>query len=98
MFVAWGYGVYFFFASLMILSVFFVWFLLPETKGLPLEVMDRLFAIRPARKAHDIVMDELRNNYHEDEDADLKKEKDPKADYEERVAQNSSSNSLSDRV
>lgn len=33
MFLTMGYGVYFFFASLMILSVVFVWFLIPETKG-----------------------------------------------------------------
>lgn len=55
-----GFGVYFFFASLMILSAFFVWFLLPETKGIPLESMDRLFSkdLKP-RKAHRVVMAEL---------------------------------------
>jgi MFS family permease len=44
MFTAMGYGVYFFFASLMILSILFVFFSLPETKGIPLESMDRLFS------------------------------------------------------
>jgi hypothetical protein len=55
-----GFGVYFFFASLMILSALFVWFLLPETKGIPLESMDRLFSkdLKP-RKAHQVVMAEL---------------------------------------
>lgn len=60
MFEAMGYGVYFFFASLMICSAIFVWFLLPETKGIPLESMDRLFGkdLKP-RHAHKVVMAEL---------------------------------------
>jgi len=60
MFTTMGYGVYFFFASLMICSIVFVFFLLPETKGIPLESMDRLFSreLTP-RKAHRIVMKEL---------------------------------------
>jgi hypothetical protein len=61
MFLKMGYGVYFFFASLMILSVFFVWFLIPETKGIPLEAMDRLFEIKPTRKAHPVLLKELRD-------------------------------------
>ena len=44
----------------MICSVFFVWFLIPETKGIPLESMDRLFEIQPPRKAHAIVVAEMR--------------------------------------
>ena len=32
-----GCGVYFFFASMMLLSIIFVFFLIPETKGIPLE-------------------------------------------------------------
>ncbi|KAF2863839.1 quinate permease [Piedraia hortae CBS 480.64] len=47
-----GCGVYYFFASMMLLSIVFVWFLIPETKGIPLESMDRLFEIRPASSAH----------------------------------------------
>jgi len=44
-------------------SVVFVFFLLPETKGVPLESMDRLFGsdLVP-RKAHKIVMAELRED------------------------------------
>ncbi|KAJ4397501.1 hypothetical protein N0V93_001731 [Gnomoniopsis smithogilvyi] len=59
MFEAMGYGVYMFFASLMILSCIFVFFLVPETKSIPLEAMDRLFEIRPVYKANQIIMDEL---------------------------------------
>jgi len=55
-----GCGVYFFFASMMILSIIFVWFLIPETKSVPLESMDRLFEIRPRRKANKIVLEEVR--------------------------------------
>jgi hypothetical protein len=66
MFQTMGYGVYFFFASLMILSVIFVYYFIPETKGIPLEAMDRLFSNEiPARKAHKIIMAEVRL---EDED------------------------------
>ncbi|RDW82776.1 putative plastidic glucose transporter 4 [Coleophoma cylindrospora] len=62
MFVKMGYGVYFFFASLMLLSVPFVFFLLPETKSIPLEAIDRLFDRQHAvpRKAHGMVLLELR--------------------------------------
>ncbi|EPE24951.1 MFS general substrate transporter [Glarea lozoyensis ATCC 20868] len=60
MFTGMGYGVYFFFASLMLCSIVFVWFLIPETKGIPLESMDRLFSKDlPQRRAHKIVMAEL---------------------------------------
>ena len=59
MFLKMSYGVYFFFASLMILSVPFVYFLVPETKGIPLEAMDRLFAVKPVRKAHQKIIEEL---------------------------------------
>lgn len=47
---------------MMILSVIFVWFFIPETKGLPLEAMDRLFATKPTWRAHGILMEELRIN------------------------------------
>jgi hypothetical protein len=62
MFASMSYGVYFFFASMMLCSVVFVWFLIPETKGIPLEAMDRLFSSKefPARKAHKIILAELR--------------------------------------
>lgn len=59
MFAAMGYGVYMFFASLMMLSVLFVWFLLPETKGIPLEAMDRLFEVTPVWRANAAIMAEL---------------------------------------
>ena len=54
-----GCGVYFFFASMMILSIIFVWFFIPETKGIPLENMNRLFEVKPVRKAHAIVLQEV---------------------------------------
>ena len=60
MFLTMSYGVYFFFASLMILSVPFVYFLIPETKGIPLERMDELFEINPTHKAHGIMLERLR--------------------------------------
>lgn len=60
MFDAWnGYGVYFFFASLMLISAVFVYFCVPETKGVPLELNDRLFTLRPVWRAHQILFREL---------------------------------------
>lgn len=59
LFTALGYGVYYFFASLMLLSIIFVFFLVPETKGIPLEAMDRLFVERPVWRAHGRVLDFL---------------------------------------
>jgi len=53
-----GCGVFFFFASMMIASIVFVYFLIPETKSVPLESMDRLFEIKPVRKANKIVLAE----------------------------------------
>ncbi|KAF2499980.1 quinate permease [Lophium mytilinum] len=60
MFLKMEYGVYFFFASLMIISVVFVYFFIPETKSIPLEAMDRLFEIKPVNKANKQVIAELR--------------------------------------
>ncbi|KAI0473411.1 general substrate transporter [Xylariaceae sp. FL0804] len=60
MFLTMGYGVYFFFASLMLLSVVFVYYLVPETRGVPLEAMDRLFEIRPVSRAHGVVLGEVK--------------------------------------
>jgi hypothetical protein len=62
MFAKMDYGVYFFFSSLMILSIVFVYFLVPETKGIPLESMDLLFEHKPVRHAHKIVLGKIRED------------------------------------
>ncbi|KAJ5279752.1 hypothetical protein N7478_005124 [Penicillium angulare] len=62
MFSAMGYGVYFFFASLMLCSIVFVYFLIPETKGLPLESMDQLFEHKPVWRAHGEMLAKLRED------------------------------------
>ncbi|CEN62836.1 Putative Quinate permease [Aspergillus calidoustus] len=62
MFDKMSYGVYFFFASLMILSIIFVWFLIPETKGIPLESMESLFDKKPVWRAHAMLLKELRED------------------------------------
>ncbi|PPJ54811.1 hypothetical protein CBER1_08440 [Cercospora berteroae] len=49
-----GYGVFFFFASVMLLSIGFVWLVVPETKSVPLESMDRLFELKPPKDANDL--------------------------------------------
>lgn len=67
-----GYGMYFLFGAVTICGFVFVWFLIPETKSVPLDRMDRLFAISPVRKAHHIVMGEVQ---HESLDRDEMVEK-----------------------
>lgn len=58
-----GFGVYMFFATMMILAAIFVFFLVPETKAIPLESMERLFSGGlPARKAHAVVLAEVREH------------------------------------
>jgi hypothetical protein len=101
MFLTMGYGVYFFFASLMIISVpvsypmrsfqnqrsnnlQFVYFLVPETKGVPLERMDELFDIKPTFKAHPIMIQRLKEE--SDEVRDVFVEKSKHADQVEQVA------------
>lgn len=60
MFLRMTFGVYFFFASLMLCSAVFVYFFVPETKGVPLEAMDKLFDVSPARAANAKVFEDLR--------------------------------------
>jgi Sugar (and other) transporter len=62
MFAKMGYGVYFFFSYLMILSIAFVYFLIPETKGIPLESMDLLFEQKSMTNAHKIVLGRIRED------------------------------------
>ncbi|KAI9041945.1 sugar porter family MFS transporter [Aspergillus affinis] len=62
MFAKMEYGVYFFFASLMILSIIFVYMLIPETKGIPLESMDALFEEKPIWHAHGRVLAQIRED------------------------------------
>jgi hypothetical protein len=90
MFLTMGYGVYFFFASLMILSIPFVYFLIPETKSIPLERMDELFEIKPTPKAHGVLMQKLRDEEaefrHDVEGAGLTFEKTKDAERVEDMA------------
>lgn len=45
-----GYGMFFMFGSFDFLMFIFVWFFVPETKGISLEKMDELFGIVPHEK------------------------------------------------
>lgn len=94
MFNAWGYGVYFFFASLMFISVIFIWFLVPETKSIPLEVMDRLFEIRPVWRANSTIMAELHDTAAHRDDANLtEKGQAAASEFEEHERKNNSTSS-----
>ncbi|KJA25517.1 hypothetical protein HYPSUDRAFT_199669 [Hypholoma sublateritium FD-334 SS-4] len=68
MFLAMSYGVYIFFATFMIFSIAFVYFVLPESRQVPLERMNELFApgVKPW-KAHAIVMNRTRDERMADE-------------------------------
>lgn len=59
MFAAMGYGVYFFFAALSFFAFFYAFFLIPETSGIPLEKMERLFEIKPIWRANPTLKEEL---------------------------------------
>jgi hypothetical protein len=59
MFATMGYGVYFFFASLSFFAFFFAFFLIPETSGIPLEKVERLFKIKPIWNANKKLKAEL---------------------------------------
>ncbi|OJJ49485.1 hypothetical protein ASPZODRAFT_129965 [Penicilliopsis zonata CBS 506.65] len=62
MFATMFYGVYFFFAALSFCAFFYAFFLIPETKGIPLEKIDRLFEIKPVWKANEILMEQLKED------------------------------------
>ncbi|KAL2811410.1 general substrate transporter [Aspergillus granulosus] len=62
MFATMHYGVYFFFAALSFLAFFFAFFLIPETSGIPLEAIDRLFEIKPIWKAHSKLKAQLKED------------------------------------
>jgi MFS family permease len=49
-----GYGTYFIFGSFCFAMVFFVYYLLPETKGISLERMDELFGVADFRDVEDV--------------------------------------------
>ncbi|GAA5944034.1 sugar porter family MFS transporter [Sporobolomyces koalae] len=61
MFAQMGYGVYLFFASMMIVSIPYLVLLLPETKNIPLEEMDRLWYAKNVWRANSQVMSTLRS-------------------------------------
>ncbi|KAK4495817.1 hypothetical protein PRZ48_013085 [Zasmidium cellare] len=88
-----GCGVFFFFAAMMIASIVFVWFLLPETKSIPLEDMDRLFETKPVRKANKIIIEQDRERdaefRHDAEGAGLSVSKE-KMDHVERTTERDS--------
>ncbi|RHZ57985.1 sugar porter family MFS transporter [Aspergillus thermomutatus] len=56
------YGVYFFFAALSFLAFFFAFFLIPETSGIPLEKVDRLFELKPVWKANETLKAQLKED------------------------------------
>ncbi|GAA6060625.1 hypothetical protein JCM10212_006376 [Sporobolomyces blumeae] len=58
-----GFGVYLFFATMQVLSIPYIIFLLPETRNIPLEEMDRLFAQKNVWTANKVVMAELKREH-----------------------------------
>ncbi|BGP58628.1 hypothetical protein JCM8202_006395 [Rhodotorula sphaerocarpa] len=58
-----GYGVYLFFGAMQVLSIVYICLLLPETRNIPLEEMDRLWGERNVWRANTIVMADLRREH-----------------------------------
>jgi len=80
MFTSMGYGVYIFFATMMVISIPFIFFFLPETKNVPLDEMNRLFAPGlKAWRANKVVMADVRAIHNTDVYADS-----PSLDTEEK--------------
>ncbi|BGP20979.1 hypothetical protein JCM10213_000194 [Rhodosporidiobolus nylandii] len=63
MFLNMQYGVYLFFATMQVLSIPYIIFLMPETKNIPLEEMDRLWGHRNVWGANTAVLAELRREH-----------------------------------
>lgn len=61
-FEAIGYKLYFIFATCMIVFPFIIFFLYPETKGVPLEAIDYLFEV-PAWRARDYALKKFEMEY-----------------------------------
>ena len=65
-----GYGTYFIYGSFCFAMFVFVWFLIPETKGVSLERMDELFGVAAFKNIEDIGVAARRNSsYHGDDKA-----------------------------
>lgn len=58
-----GFGVYLFFGFMQVAAIFYVLFLLPETKGIPLEFMDALFDDKAPITAHKRVMAQVQREH-----------------------------------
>ncbi|KPV72830.1 uncharacterized protein RHOBADRAFT_48848 [Rhodotorula graminis WP1] len=58
-----GWGVYLFFCLMQLASIPYICLLLPETRNIPLEEMDRLFAQKNVWRANQIVMAELQREH-----------------------------------
>ncbi|BGP44069.1 hypothetical protein JCM10449v2_008126 [Rhodotorula kratochvilovae] len=58
-----GWGVYLFFCLMQLASIPYICLLLPETRNIPLEEMDRLFAQKNVWHANRIVMAELKREH-----------------------------------
>jgi hypothetical protein len=52
MFTSMGYGVYIFFASMLVLASIYAWFYIHETKGLRPDQMDHLFGFERTVTEH----------------------------------------------
>ncbi|KAM0752839.1 putative hexose transport-related protein [Meredithblackwellia eburnea MCA 4105] len=59
MFTAMGYGVYTFFGCLTALGGIFVFFFLPETRGVPIEHMDKLFGDKWFGKSSGVYVEDI---------------------------------------
>jgi hypothetical protein len=66
-----GYGTYLIFGSFAFTMFFFVWFFVPETKGISLEAMDKLFGVTDA-SPKSLTEEETKSESKEEAKADSK--------------------------
>ena len=64
-----GYGVYIFFASMLVLASIYAWFFIHETKGVRMDQMDELFGFERPTFARDYTSKIVEEGDYDDEQA-----------------------------
>jgi hypothetical protein len=64
-----GYGVYIFFASMLVLASIYAWFFIHETKGVRMDQMDELFGFERPTFARDYASKIVEEGDYDDEQA-----------------------------
>jgi len=75
-----GYGVYIFFASMLVLASIYAWFFIHETKGVRMDQMDELFGFERPSVARDYASKFVEEGDFDENDERAGEERDSKKD------------------